>query len=69
MGILPSGSADTIKAVVTGKFSATQLEAENWHKDDQYETAKRLHVRHTNYWIPLIEYETTNYRQVKKANK
>lgn len=63
---IPDGEARHLKAVVTGKFSSTTIEAENFVKTPEEVTASRLHQRHSNAWVPLIEITVDGYKRKRK---
>jgi len=58
---IPNGSWESVTATVNGKFSSTQVEALGVVKDGDVLTAKELHVRHSNAWVPLIEYTAKGF--------
>lgn len=62
---LPEGRADKVTGTITGKFSSTHVEAEKFVKDSLHVTAEKLHVRHSDYWVPNIELEITGYERVR----
>lgn len=59
---IPNGSWETVTATINGKFSSTQVEAQGVVKSGTILTAKELHVRHSNAWVPLIEYRATGFQ-------
>lgn len=64
---LPEGSAKHVSATITGKFSATTIEADNFSKTPERVTAEKLHFRHSNAWVPLIEGEISGYERNRLA--
>jgi hypothetical protein len=58
---IPNGKWETVTATINGKFSSTQIEANGVVKVGDVLTAKELHVRHSNAWVPLIEYKATGF--------
>ncbi len=58
---VPDGSWKTMKATVNGKVSSTHVEGANVVKSGKSITAENLHVRHSNIWVALIEFEGTGY--------
>lgn len=58
---IPNGSWESVTATVNGKFSSTQVEAVGVVKNGDVLTAKELHVRHSNAWVPLIEYTAKGF--------
>lgn len=54
--ILPPGEYKNASLTVTGKFSATTGEAEDVTvSDDGQVRYGKLHFRHSNAWIPVVE--------------
>jgi len=63
---LPEGKAKHVSATITGKFSSTQVEAVNFSKTKKKVSAERMHFRHSNAWVPLIEGEIEGYERVRR---
>lgn len=57
LGVIPDGTYSTINGTITGKMSSTQLEATNATIEGGDLKAGRLHLRHSNAYVPLIELE------------
>lgn len=64
---IPNGTWKEIDATVTGKFSATKFSAAGVVKTDTGMTAEELHVRHSNAWVPLIEFNAIGYSAGSKG--
>jgi hypothetical protein len=58
---IPNGSWESIELTITGKFSATKIVGAGVVKDGDSITAKELHIRHSNAWVPLIEVNAVGY--------
>lgn len=63
---LPEGRATKVTATITGKFSSTQVDASNFEKTREKVSADRMHFRHSNAWVPLIEGEVEGYERVRQ---
>lgn len=54
--ILPPGDYKSIETTITGKFSATQVKAEDVTVTPEGRiVGGHVHVRHSNIYVPLIE--------------
>jgi hypothetical protein len=58
---IPNGSWEKVDATVTGKFSSTKILAAGVVKSGASITARELHVRHSNAWVPLVEIDAVGY--------
>lgn len=63
---IPDGKAKKVTATVTGKFSSTQFTAEDFVKTPEKVTASKLHLRHSDVYVPLIEVEYEDYERERK---
>lgn len=66
---IPEGAAKKVSGTITGKFSATSIEAEDVVKDDLSVKAGVLHVRHSNAWVPLIELHIEGYERARAGKE
>lgn len=63
---IPDGQWKSVRGTVTGKFSATKFEATGVVKTGKVLTAEEIHARHSNVWVPLIEFDAEGYVALKK---
>ena len=66
---VPAITAQTLRITETGKFTASTVEAENLRREGGEVKADKVHVRHSNAWVPLIDFEATGYSRKLKANE
>lgn len=63
---IPECNWEEFSATITGKFSSTKISAAGVVKRGEEFTARELHVRHSNAWVPLIEIDATGYKSGPK---
>lgn len=63
--LLPEGHATKVTAVVTGKFSNTNIEADNYVKSVDKVTADKIHFKHSNAWVPNVEVTFEGYERAR----
>ena len=63
---IPDGTWKEVNGTITGKFSATKISATGVTKRGDLLTAEELHVRHSNAWVPMIEFDAIGYKELPK---
>lgn len=63
---LPDGKATKMRTTIAGKFSTTTFNADNWEKTPEKATADKIHFRHSNPWVTLIEGEIEGYERIRR---
>lgn len=58
---IPDGKWKEVDATVNGKFSSTTIKGTNVSKDGKTITAGDLYIRHSNTWMPLVEFRGTGF--------
>lgn len=66
---LPQGHAAKVTATITGKFSNTNIEAENFVKTPDKVTADRIHFKHSNAWVPNVEITFEGYERERTPDE
>lgn len=67
--LLPEGSAKHARATYTGKFSSTTVEAENLKKTPEQVTAAKITLKHSNMWVPNVEFTADDYVRNRSAKE
>lgn len=58
---IPDGKWAKMEATINGKFSSTIVQGSDVEKTGKTITAKDLYVRHSNAWMPLVEFRGTGF--------
>lgn len=66
---LPQGHATKVTATITGKFSNTNIEAENFVKTADKVTADKIHFKHSNAWVPNVEITFEGYERERTPDE
>lgn len=63
----PAANAETVHYTRTGKFSSTTITVKGYSNDGHETRADELTVRHSNAWMPNLEFVAKGYRRVHHA--
>jgi hypothetical protein len=60
----PAANAETVHYTRTGKFSSTTITVKGYSNDGRETRADELTVRHSNAWMPNLEFVAKGYRRI-----
>lgn len=61
---LPAASVDEGRYTRTGKFSSTTIDLKGYSNNGRETTANEISVRHSNQWMPNVEFTAKGYRRI-----
>ena len=60
----PAANADEVLYTRTGKFSSTTITVKGYQNNGRETTAHEITVRHSNAWMPNLEFSAKGYRRI-----
>jgi hypothetical protein len=66
---LPEGKAAKASGTVTGKFSNTNIDAENYVKTPTKVTADKIHFKHSDTWISNVDITFEGYERDREPSE